>query len=540
MALNLLARIQRFMDRQKARRGMIPDHESPTFDWDWDERRDLYTRWESLYANSVYLDQQYGGFREIILSENLGVEDTDKRLDGYYNPIGCIVDAYQNVLRGHFGKEILISDIVTRTTQQADPVKVNQRILDPISRIYRWSNLNERKESLQYWCALHGAVGLRIEAPTSGRDGRELAPAQRKVRIRPIHPREIVDFNEDGEGNIEDVLLEYSVLEGGLGEDRDDDTTTYREILSRDRLIKKREEQTIFDEPNALGLCPFVLLRQKDVGSQFGCPAHYGTEQQLHLINWLLTRTSISVDRHVFAKWLAAASGAKPETFDMGDTSVAYVQMAPGDTRPMLEAVVAKLDFIGIERLLLFFIAHLRQRQPELVLSALEAMSGQSGETIAKLLIPIEERILAARTHYERAIVKATQHALSWGIVNGIWDIGTGTGSKEAADDAYEKGLEEFQFNERGALPETVFDRINRAKADNAPALERANVAKAAADIVSVKEQLRMMGYTEQSITKIMKEKATQDVNEDDDELVGGGGNGSAPAQRPQPAAERR
>lgn len=500
---------------RQTKRGTTPTGQSEIFDWSWDQRRDAYSEWEAMYANSVYDDQADGGFRQIILSDVLKVDDTDRPLHGFYSPFSCIVDAYQNVFRGQFGREIRVSSTVGSAAEGQEERKVNQRILDPLWSMWRWSNLNDQKESLQLWCSNLGMVGLRIEAPVNDSQGRPIPPNLRRIRIRPVHPKEIVDFNEDADGNATDVLLEYRVLGGGLGEDRDNDDTVIRETLTKDRFIREVDDGDPTSTPNELGVCPFVPLRHKDIGAQFGIPAHYGSAVILHNLNWLLTRISISVDRHVFAKWFAAASGSAPVNFPLGDTDVAYVQMGAGDTAPKLEAIVAKLDFLGLERVMTFLIAHLRQRQPELVLSALEAMSGQSGETIAKLLVPVEEKIMISRSHYEHALVRAAQIGLSWGVLNSVWDIGTGMGTREAADAAYQQGLEDFQFNQRSALPETVFDKINRAKADVAPQAERLQVARLADGIFPTREKLRVAGVLESRIASMMKELAGEETTED-------------------------
>jgi hypothetical protein len=73
-------------------------------------------------------------------------------------------------------------------------------------------------------------------------------------------------------------------------------------------------------------------------------------------------------------------------------------------------------------------ISTLMERQPELLISALKALSGQSGETIAKLLIPAEAKIEHAKANYEHALKRAMQIGLSEGVRLGLWDLGTGTG----------------------------------------------------------------------------------------------------------------
>jgi hypothetical protein len=509
--LTIMQKIRRATSNAGANGAHSTDAEP--FTWDWQTRRDDYRRWATLYDNAIYDDQALGGSRETIITDVLKKTDTTLPLHGFFNPMGVIADAYQQVMRGKFGRDIKIVAASAAEDQQpaetqANPL--NPAVVKPLSDVWRWSNLDEQKDVFQYWAANLGSVGLRVEAKVQGRDGAELDASKRRVRLVPVHPGEIVDFNEDAQGNVTDVLLEYTILQGELGEKRED--VTYRELLGKDQMVKFRDEVEIESIPNALGVCPFVLLRHRDVGREFGVPSHFGTETIIHHINWLLTRMGISVDRHVFAKWFAAAGGAPPVNFDLGDTSVAYVQTGPGDTSPKLEAIVAKLDFVGIYQVLLGLIAHVRHRQPELTLAYLEALSGQSGETIAKLLIPFEQRILAARTRYEHALVRGLQMGLSWGVLTGMWDLGSGVGDKAKADAAYQRGLEDFAFNERSALPETVFDKINRAKADAAPMQAKVDAVRFLTGVTSSAQQMRMMGMDEKTVQTAQQEKRAEDV----------------------------
>lgn len=484
----------------------LPAYDSPPFDWDWQQRRDSYARWDSMYDNSAYRSQADGGLREQILEE-IGETDHTKPLNGYFEPIAPIVDVYQQCLRGKLGQEIKI-----QAEEDGGDISILKR---PIKQIWKWSNLNEKKDVISYLAACHGTVGLRIEARAEAEPGATLDTTRQRVRINVHEAGHIVDFDEDAQGNIQSVLLEYQVMTGGLGEARSD-TVVIRELLSKTRMVKYRDDKKVEDIPNELGVCPFVLLRHRDNRREYGIPAHWGTELPVHLINYLLTRFGLSVDRHVFAKWFASASGPPPTAYDLGDTTVAYTQTQPGDSKPTLEAVVAKLDYMGMWQVVQGLIAHVRHRQPELTLAYLESLSGQSGETIAKLLIPCEERIYAARNRYENAIIKALQIGLSWGILMGLWDLGTGMGSKRAADAAYQSGAEDFRFNERPALPPTAYDRQKRAEADTKELEITARALRDLDGVLPHSEKLRVLskvlGYDESKIESMLKEIREQDI----------------------------
>jgi hypothetical protein len=378
--------------------------------------------------------------------------------------------------------------------------------------LWRWSNLDTNKALIQRQAAMLGTVGLRIDARA------DADPLRRKVRIRRIHPGDITDFDEDADGNVTAVKLEYSVMVGPLGGQRD--SVPFEEIITKDEYMAFRDGKP-WDmvtnapggaRPNTLGVCPVVLLRHLDNGGEYGVPAMFGSEEIIHLLNWMVSTQNESVLRHVFPQWAAITPGASPKTYDMGRNKVVHIQTRQGDPASSIQAMVAALDQAGATNFWQACREALWERQPEMILGNLKTLSGQSGETIANLLKPCEQAIELAKTNYEDAFKRAIKIGLSWMVLLGILDVGSGTGTREAADRSFLNGQEDFEFERRSSLPETVYDRIQRAKADVAGKVEGFNAAKAGQGIVSSSEQLRVAGYNQQQIDAIRSELATQDI----------------------------
>lgn len=414
--------------------------------WAWVDRQSAYDLWSAYYANSIYEPSANGGQREYINATLGNASAAD--LAGLYNPVGAAVDLYLNVFGGTFGR-----DIRAETAQPAMQTALDQ--------IWRWSNLNVERQPLCRLAAMHGTVGLRIVASPD------------RVYLKVEHPRIIRDKEEDDRGNVIAIQLEYD-LTTGLAERAK--TITIREELTRDEIATYRMQgdiatpydlQAMADNgplaryPNALGVVPYVVVRHEHIGEAWGRNAFYRARTPLDRLNALISHIHTQIHRHVRAKWLIAASGEPPTEFDLTDMSVAYVNLRGGAGAPVVQPMVAPLsiaDAIAQARLAIELIEDLL---PELKATQGKFLSGQSGETIAQLRKPAEDRILLARANYEDALIRAQQIAASWGVLYGLWDLGTGVGTREAADRAYHDGYEDHAFVARpafyeAAMPDTV------------------------------------------------------------------------------------
>lgn len=426
--------------------------------WAWSDRYSSYLLWDAYYANQVYETLTNGGQRENINTQLGNASAAD--LAGMYNPVGQAVDLYLNVFNGAFGDEIRIEPTGSATTA----------LVDAVNQVWQWSNLTIEKQPLCRLAATHGAVGLRIVA----RDNDD--PSRKRVYIKPEHPKTIRDVRLDDRGNVEAIQLEYD-LTVGLAEDSQ--VLTIREQLEPDRIQtwrKDGESLKVFDlmgfaaagmpvhdigrfdngptadYANALGVVPYVLLRHEHSGETWGRNAFYKARGPIDRLNALISHVDIQIHQHVRATWLLAAAGEPPARFTFDDLSLVYINTRNSTSNPMAQALVANLDLAGALNQAKLQIDLIEDMLPELKATAGKFISGQSGETIAELRKPAEEKIGLARVNYEDALMRADQIATSWGIMLGLWDVGTGTGDRAAAERAYREGYEDHRFNKRPLL----------------------------------------------------------------------------------------
>lgn len=430
---------------------------APQTGWTWDARRAAYARWDAYVDNTIYLPQAAGGFREAINATLGNAAAAD--LAGLYLPFAAVTELYLHVFGGRFRAPT--DDAAEDTPTDIRLSSPHAATLAALAQIVAWSNLTIERQPLCRLAATHGTVGLRIVA----RD--DPAPARRRVYVTPDHPRTIRDVALDDRGNVTAAELEYDVTRG-VGEAAE--TITVRETLDKAQLATSRvahgrlvpldlaawragrDTGPNVAIPNALGVVPYVLLRHEYDGGMWGRNAFHRACAPADRLNALLTHLDVQIHDHVRATWLVAANGAAPAEFDFSGRKVLYVNIAGGAAPPAIEALIAKLDLPGARQQAELHLSLIEDALPELKATAGKYLSGQSGETIAQLRKPAEDKLQLARTNYEDALTRSLEIALSWGVLLGCWDLGTGTGTRAAADAAYQRGFAAFTFNDRPLL----------------------------------------------------------------------------------------
>lgn len=434
------------------RRQPGPQHEVSA----WHERCTAYARADSYYANTVYQRTSDGGQREAI-NRSLGNARAED-LDGLYNPVAQVVDLYQHVFGSPFAVDALDTGpdrIQIRPGRQAAPT-----LTEAICQLWQWSNLTIERQPLCRFAALYGTCGLRIVADM----------AHQRVYLKVEHPQIIRDVELDDRGNVRGIELEWQE-QLGLGDTRE--TLTIREVLTREAFHTYRVDGAAlipYDRatrqdygpgavaPNVLGLVPYVVVRHGYTGDVFGMNACDRALVALDRYNALMSHIDVQIHQHVKATWLVMASGKPPQEFDLSGRKVLYVDTSTalqGASTPVVQALVANLSLADATQQAKAQLEAIEDMLPELKAVSGRWLSNTSGQTIAELRKPAEDALLLARTNYEDALIRAQQIAISYGVLLGLWDMGTGMGTVEAADRAYHEGTEDHTFVPRPALTET-------------------------------------------------------------------------------------
>jgi hypothetical protein len=336
-----------------------------------------------------------------------------------------------------------------------------------------------------------GTCGIRITARNTG------DVKTSRVYLTVEHPSRVLDLDRDSRGNLEQILLEHRRMEGNIAPkevlktparvgEADDIRRehVYLEYMSKTEFWMKRDnewwdfknERVVLtkDEatyPNKLGIVPYRLVQAENYGGNFGLPVFAGNERKVDHINALANHVNQQIHRHVTVTWFLETGGEAPKYMELGDQNLVVVQRTfgqQGGGSSTLKAMVADLDLAGSIAQLETMMGELGNSMPELKATDGEFLSHQSGGTVAQLRTPAELRLLSARANFEQALIGAQKIALSLGILYGLWDLGTGAKSLEAAERAYHEGFEEHRFNSRPIMPLTVDDKLTLAKTEAA------------------------------------------------------------------------
>lgn len=447
------------------------------------ERLEAYNLLWSYYINNVYTRTFFGGHLDYI-NQQLG-EQASNQLYGLINPIEQVIELYaQNTFSGFYGKDFYIeSEVNDGKNKKA----VNSEILEPINNIMKWSNFNAHKDRFSRITALFGNCGIRVVVKV-GADYPNDDITERRVYLQFEHPALIEDYVTDGRDNVTQILTKHQVVEGDLSFSSSEQrkSHTYRILMTKERFKTERDDKqfdltglnkpnnqtekeqeisgSFADYANIYGFTPYAISFARKHDSKWGAWVFLGSEQIIDRNNALSAHIEKQITRHVNVTWMVTTTGDAPQEYNFSGSRVlvikrqASMEGVNGDTK--VEPLIATLDLSGAIEKLKFNVTQLADRLPELKAINGEFLSGQSGETIAQLRKPAEDKLLAFRGNAEATLIRAIQMALSAGIVLGIWNVGTGSGTREAMDKAYKTGLLDFEFNERPALTITKQEKL--------------------------------------------------------------------------------
>lgn len=334
----------------------------------------------------------------------------------------------------------------------------NQRIIEPLKQVWKWSNWGVKKQLASRWFALFGDWFCKVATltDTSGKVSR--------VFLQNIKPELVTDFEEDERGNVVYMRLDIPYTSGV----NQTSGKMYTEIWTRTEYtlyIHNREAGAAvasMGEPVRIAalsdfgidFVPFVHAAFMDLGDKRGVGVFTLALDKIDEANRMTTRLHQMIFRYgkptvaVLANGTDAAGRPLPppkvggSAGGMADEKDDDVKSFPGTSR--MEYLVPNLNYAAHLDIINAQMRELEEDLPELsYYRQKELGSSISGKAVRLLLSQAVDRTIEARANLEVALERADKMALTMAVTAGLFKrIGK-----------YEAGDFEHTFAEREVIP---------------------------------------------------------------------------------------
>jgi len=472
----------------------------------YDARLQRYSVYWALYESSIYRDTL--NLYAAKLKADLGLY---RHIRSIYNPAFRLGEFWAtHLMGGAFDPAAGDGD---EAPTSLPIITTNTAIRPAIERLWRDSNWQTGKAIWSRYGAVMGDAPLKVvDDPVKGR-----------VSLVPIDPRKMADVSFDAGGNVKGYALQ---------EYRDDPVQAghrvlYTETAERDgeRVIYRTyRDQALFAwDPNPAewdveyGFVPMVWAQHLNVGAGAGWSELHSDRSKIFEIDDQASNLSDFVRRMVNAPWVLSGARAPEQPLAIHPNFSQATQAAPTgmsgsptkDKQGMLylpdpaakpHAMVTDLDIAAVTANILAMTDELERDYPELRFDKLRASGDASGEALRIARQPAEAKVMARRTGYDDALVRAQMMAIAIGGMRG-YDQYQGFSL-----DSYDAGTLDHTIGPRPVFDLDEIDRIGDEQA-------RATALKALVDAgVPLSSAMRRTGFKPDEIAEAQAEKAERDA----------------------------
>lgn len=356
----------------------------------------------------------------------------------------------------------------------------NAKIVQPIQKVWQWSNWAGEKQVAARHLALYGDWFVKV-AQTADR---------KRVFFQNIEPEQVTDFDTDERGFITYVRFdvpmlrrntegrtepylhteEWSKTSGMFRVWESESSFTSFQATDITELGEPTRERTI--ESMGINFVPVAHAKFADIGEDRGLGAITPALDKIDEACRQATRLNQMLFRNMGGVWALAANGVDasgrpmppPRINDTDGTSDDDGTITIGDDKLMklpgmstLESLVPNIDYGAALNILKDHMLELEQDLPELVMYRISESGNLSGRAVRLMLAPAIARLAEARGNGESAMIRANQMALTMGANTNLWDVGT-----------FEDGDFDHAFEERDVLPNDELERAQSQQADGA------------------------------------------------------------------------
>lgn len=360
----------------------------------------------------------------------------------------------------------------------------NQRLRPMIAQLWRESVWQINKDVFTLYGTVMGDVGLRVIDDT----------ARKRVYLNVVHPGSINNLTLDELGNVKGYTMQeerwdprYKMPLGLVGSTSSAiPTVLYTEIVERDGdfvvyATYLNGQPWAWAEhvgpdgvprqtwAEAYGFVPLVMAQHINIGADWGWAEFHPTLPKIREADDLVSLLDDQIRKTVRAKWAFIGNVKQPTTpptvkgrnrdssgvFGSDpepgrDEDIAFYLPAGSDVKPM----VAPLDIQQTSQHIQTILQSLEQDHPELNKQIYAPGARESGRAIRIVREPVEEKAQMYRPHYDNALTRALQMAISIGGMRGY------PGYQGITADSYKRGDLALTIGGRPVFADEPADRL--------------------------------------------------------------------------------
>lgn len=376
--------------------------------------------------------------------------------------------------------EVYVAKLWGGPLDVALPIRTeNERIIEPIEQIWKWSNWGSRKQRAARWLALYGDLFIKVAQPTDVRGN--FAP---RVYFDLLDPQYVTDFDKDERGfltyaridvprtrRVRDKVESFTHTE--VWDKRDGTYTLWEHDRGADedtaRLGTPTQELAI--RSFGIDFIPIVHIMLRDVGEDRGQAAITPAIDKIDELNRVVTRLHQQLFRHNGVTWALQANQVGPDgrpspapqlageedgQVRLGDETIARL---PGNSS--LTPLTPALHYGEHLAIANAHQSEIELDLPELAYYRIKELKASSGVAIRLELQDMIDKIEEARGNAYDGLARANAMALTIAQFSNLFrDLGT-----------FEAGDFDHHFDAPEVIANTEMDELEQRKA-RAEALE--------------------------------------------------------------------
>lgn len=359
----------------------------------------------------------------------------------------------------------------------------NDRIIEPIDLIWKWSNWSQRKQASIRQFAATGNMFIKVAQTET--DSRPY--------LKPIPAQQVSALKIDERDFVEQIRIDTAIDKDALRRTRtefwDMDGVRVWEHNRGDADITQlgepiADESATMDDMG-IDFIPIAFGKFRDVGELYGQGAFVHALDKLDEVNRMASRVATAGFKNSKVMW-ALLSDSKDENnrplapvsvkssdgktnFNIADAERDTMLTLPGGNS--LESLIPNLPYDKLSLLIDKQMGEIRSDLPELLYWDMsdEVSKDASGASIETRLEPALARALEARGSAERVLVRAQQMALTMGSVAGVFK---GIGSFDAGDFEHSFKTRDVLRQKpvtKAAVERAIWDAVKAAQNTGAP-----------------------------------------------------------------------